>query len=414
MSQTSQRLMTLLVLCFSASLGLASEKDNSLLGAFENGKFKGQVGLYYEVTDFRQRSAQDSKNESYSNAYLQLKYETAQWNQFQIGAELFAASEITDRDQSSNPAKPLGYQQDFEDSKQVSLSELYLKYNFAEKSYILIGRYNHKKITHIDDSHSEGFYLAYNEVKDLKVIAGLMTRFAELDYDDFEDFGQAQDKQDLGDNAAYGDASPYLVYLDVKYKINDSASVNPYAYFQNNYAAVYGSDLSLKTEISEELSTGLKSSLYYVDDQRTDQDDEDSLVGHLRPWIAFSDLKLSVGYTHFSQGFSKPKWFADYLTGFDQVPNYNSSSFTAQDSATATFFTAEYKFNDFSLRYGIQQWDNDKNNGIDTLEQEIIFGYKIIKNTDVALRLLDVDQGSDSAQKGQSYRKIEARLRYKF
>ena len=46
----------------------------------------------------------------------------------------------------------------------------------------------------------------------------MMTRFAEIDFDDGEDFGRTNDAQDLDNETTYGPSSgPMLVYLEGKY-----------------------------------------------------------------------------------------------------------------------------------------------------------------------------------------------------
>ena len=397
----------MLLFCFSNF----AESKSTLTETFTEGQLSGEAGLYYEVTDFKRSSQESVNNESFANLYTQIKYETAKWNNLQIGAQLFAAQDIYD-DNGSNNNK--GYDQDFERDAQVSFSEIYLKYWFSDKSYILAGRYNHKKITHIDDSHSQGAYISYNDIENLKFTAGFMTHFAELDYDDFEDFGRKNDSQDLADHS-YGESANVLFYIDAKYQISKELKANSYIYYQDNYAAVYGSDFDYSREISETITAGLKTSAYLVDDQRTEEaNNQNAFVAHIRPWITISDLKLEVGYTHFGKGLFKPKWFGDYLTGFDQVTEYNSAGVTDEDTMRVVQASATYKFKKLYARYGIIKWDNDADNGADALEQELIFGYKVCKSTDLALRLLDVDHGSDSRREGLSYQKIEARLRYKF
>ena len=379
---------------------VSSEK--TLSDSFKDGKFKGQAAVYYEVHD-RDKSG-GTTGDSFAVGTLKLKYETAKWNNIQFGAELFAASQLYDHGNE--------YAGDFDkangdDNTLAALSEIYIKYNFGKKSFIKAGRYSHKKTSHFDDAQSEGAFIQYNEIEDLSVNFGFMTKFAELDYDDFEDFGDSGSEggQDLSDDK-YGDSDDFVVYLDADYKISDSLSINPYLYHQGDYASVLGSELTLKGKLSENTKIGTTANFYTVetDGDLKDTEGSGSQAVSFHPWVKFGNLKLGTGVAYFTEGVAKPAWFKDYLGGFDQENEYPGASAT-DESTTAIQGTVEYKYNNFKVRYGIQQWDTAN----EELEQELIFGYKFTKALDLSLRLFAVDQtGSDD------YNKMEARLRFKF
>ena len=401
-------ILSIFLLAFSCF----ASTQNSLSKAFTDGQFSGEAGLYYEASDFKRSSQESANNESYAHLWTQIRYKTAKWNNLQLGAQVLAAQDLYD---DNAAADNKGYHQDFEGEDHIAFSELYLKYYFTEKSYILVGRYYNKKLTYLDDSHSEGAYISYQDIEDLTVTAGFMTQFAEFDYDDFEDFGRENGSQDLGDSDFYGDAANAVFFLDARYKANKNLDINGYIYYQDDYAAVLGSDLKYSHEFSETLSSGLKTSAYLVDDQRTTgEDNQNAFVASASPWIAISNIKLETGYTHFGKGLFKPRWFSDYILAFDQMGPYNTLGATDDGSMRAVHATATYKFKNFYAHYGIIKWDNDAENSIDTLDQELIFGYKVTKSTDLTLRFIESKFGDDSSSQGSSFQKIEARLRYKF
>ena len=393
------------IACLSMLFGMnasAEVKTSTLEDAFKNGKFSGKVQAYYEVTE-------DSDDDSFAVATFKLKYQTAKWNNFQLGVEAYAASQLYD---SGN-----AYQKDFDsadggDNTVAALSEIYLKYFFTEKSFIQAGRWNHKKVSrgHLEDSHSEGVNIQFNDVDNLKLNLGVITQTAEFDYDDFENWGDGSStgQQDFSDNATYGEATPYLLFVDAEYAFSDSFSINPYLYFQDDYATVFGSDASLEFELSECAKAGVDATVYAVEvdgllDVAGDEGDGGQVFG-LLPYVTIGDLRLGVGAVHFTQGNVRPRWFNDYITSFDQERAYPDVD---QEAVTAYQATAEYKLKSFKIRYGIQQWEGEDQ--VDELEQELIFGYKFTKKFDGEIRLFNVDR-----ENSEDYEKIEARLRYKF
>ena len=53
--------------------------------------------------------------------------------------------------------------------------------------------------------------MSIKEIADLELTVGMMNRFAEIDYDDGEDFGRTNKSQDLDSEGSYGSGSkPFL------------------------------------------------------------------------------------------------------------------------------------------------------------------------------------------------------------
>ena len=241
----------------------------------------------------------------------------------------------------------------------------------------------------------------------------LFSKQVNFDYDDFrisKNYGEGSNDGDADfSDSSYGDASPFVLFVDAEYQISDNFSVNPYVYFQDDYATVFGSDASFEVEISEGTKAGVDATIYAVETQGVldttgDAGDGGQVLGAL-PYVKLGDLKLGAGLVHFTEGNVRPRWFNDYITGFDQEQAYPGAN---DEAVTAYQATVEYKLNNFKVRYGIQQWDGE--NEVDELEQELILGYKFTKSFDGEIRLFNVDQD----QGDEDYEKIEARLRFKF
>ena len=153
---------------------------SDLATAFKEGKTKVQIGSYMEAIDKDERDS----DKNWGTAYIDLKYETAEWNRLKLGIGFLGHHQLfSDADNGGDP-----YDSDIETD--VAMPELYLKYLFGEDSSVVVGRYNHKKISHIDDAQSEGAYIQFKEIDNVELVAGVMRKFAELDYDDGEDFGR--------------------------------------------------------------------------------------------------------------------------------------------------------------------------------------------------------------------------------
>ena len=395
-------------------------EGSSLEDAFKNGKVKGKAQLYYESQEEKDNGR---RSDGFAVATLTLGYETAKWNDFKFGATAFAASQLYDHGEE--------FGDDFdaagdEDNVQAALSEIYLKYYFAEKSFIQAGRWNHKKVTrkHFEEDHSEGVNIQFNEVEGLSLNAGIVTQVGEFNYDDLEHYGDdsSENDNDFSDDNTYGDAAPVVLFVDALYDINENFSINPYVYYQDDYAAVYGSDFKFKTKLSEDTKTGLNATAYAVETmgQLEEESGSGSVVLSAQPWVSFGGLKLAVGFTHFNHGVVRPQWFNDYLGRFDQDNQEPGGVDADGDGSTTDNFSAihaivQYKIGKFKLKYGIQQWDGGGNvgndDGAEELEQEFIVNYKVTKAFDAELRFFHVefDNANDT-----DYDRIEARLRYKF
>lgn len=368
-------------------------------------KVKGTIGIYAEET---MADASD-KDFGWATNYIKLKYETGKWNNLKLGIEFLAHNQLWNHhdDNASD-----GFDKDIEDKSGVA--QMYLDWSITDKTNFRIGRWEHKNISHIDDLQSEGFYIQSKEIENLTLVAGMMRKFAEIDYDDFE--GWDKDSQDLSDEGTYGDSKDYLAFIEATYKAGDLLKINPYYMVQPDYAAVIGGDLNLTAKVGDDLKLGADFKAYNVSPEG-DQEDiyDDATVWGIEPFVKVAGFTLAVGYTEADEGsngkdaMNKPAWMRDYMTGFDQDKVYGS----VKENARGQYAKLKYKQGKFGAHvyYGEFEYGEDRDAQIDELELQV--NYKFTDNFDGNIRYFIVDY-NDAAGDTKDYDKIEARFRYKF
>ena len=385
-------------------------KSLTLVEAFQNGKLKGTLGSYGEYTDYNYGG--DKKDFGWLTGYLEFKYETARWNNLKLGAKIVGHQQLADNSAYSE----LKFDKDIED--EIGLAELYLDYAFTDKTTIRLGRFNHKKFTHIDDSQSQGGYLQFKEIENLDIVIGAINKFAEMDYDDIETFSRESGSQDLSDDGEYGEnSSDLLWFAEATYKLG-FLELNPFLYYQENYATVYGMDTVIEGKVAESTKLGLNIFAYGVDaDTSTGSKfagEKDGYGYSIEPFVKVSNWKVLVGFATLGGSregsVNRPTWFRDYLVHFDQDKYYKTQGLSA------LYAKVKWKSGDWKAQvyYGHFTYDvytgNDKDQHSSN-QLEIQATYKITKNLDLNVRGFNVTYDNDG---GNDYQKVETRLRYKF
>ena len=393
-------ILLILALCLMAANISFAEDAETVEDAFRNGTFSGTIGSYYE---FVNRDA-DSTDDGWATAYITLKYETLSWKQLKMGARFFAHGQLYS-DDDDGVTDPF----DVDIESKYTLPELYLNFALTEASSVTVGRWDHLKITHIDDNQSEGAYVQMKEIEGLDVVAGFMRRFAEIDYDDGEDFGRKGNAQDLDSEATYGPGSgAYLYFLEGTYKGIDMLTFNPYVMYQNDYASVYGIDTKIEKKFEKpELTLGSDVSYYHVDADIADSGDANNYS--VVPFVKKGPVYLNVGYTRFDDGnaLNRPPWLKEYLFTVDQYATYASAdSEVISGKLKLTFgdFWTHFVFADSNYAMAAGRGDGSQ-------EYELQFGCKLFKNLDLNVRLFDVqfDNVDD-----RDYQKIESHIHFDF
>jgi len=377
-----------------------AEDSLTIEDVFKKGTFSGTIGNYFE---FIAKEADDS-NAGWSTAYLTLKYETLSWNNLKFGARFFAHGELYSEhdDGTTDP-----YEQDIE--TKFTLPEVYLNYSFLNHSSVTAGRWDHRKVSHIDDAQSEGGYLSFKEVKNLELIAGVMRRFAEIDYDDGEDFGRTNDAQDLDSENTYGSGSgPLLVFLEARYQPVELLKFNPYFMYHNDYASVFGIDTGISAEWKQHgVKYGGDIIYEHIDADITGSSDADIIV--IQPFVQKGPVELKFSYSKFDDGdaLNHPGWLADSFNIVDQD--------TAKNNAGAEIFEGRIKYAWdkawVSYTYATATYQTSSSEGEGYSDNEFQIGYNLTKNLDVNIRFFIVafDDIDD-----RDYNKVETRMRFKF
>lgn len=374
-----------------------AEGMETLEDAFKGGKISGTIGNYFEQVD-----KDNANNYGWSTVYAELKYKTAEWNRLSLGIAFFGHGDVyNDSESTSFDA----FNADVE--KEFTMPELYLTAGLLEKSSVTVGRFDHRKVSHIDDVQSEGGYLSYNEIENLALNVGVMRRFAEIDYDDGEDFGRNNDAQDLDNTATFGQKSePYLLFLDGTYKATDILTFKPYAMFQQGYASVYGIDTDLKLT-SGEVTYGSNFYYYFVDSKQATSDN--ASVYAAAPYVKLGPVDALIGYAHFDDGlaFNRPTWLSDNLLPLDQIAGYGLTG------SQVYFGKIKYTIGKFWTHVAAGLYDHDftaaVGDGIKEYEWQV--GYNFTKSLSVNVRLFDVSYDKVSSK---DYQKIETHVAFKF
>ena len=385
------------LLMFSSSV--FADEAQEFKNAFRDGKFSGEIGSYFEYKD---NEASDS-NTGWATAYLTFKYETLKWNDLQFGVRFFGHGQLYNETQNSSD--PFGADIETE----FTLPELYFNYAFGEASNFRIGHWEHGKVSHIDDNQSEGLYVQYKEIEKLELIAGLMNRFAEIDYDDGEDFGRTNDSQDLDDEPTYGsDSKPNLYFFEARYQPADLIGLNPFFMIQNDYASVFGLETNVKSEW-EKYKIKYGANILYENINAEIAGSGDANVFAIMPFVQKGPVKLDLCYSMFSDGsaLNKPQWLADINNIVDQD--------NADGMAGAEFFETRIKYSFeklwLSYAFGIANYDTSASAGNGFNDNEFQVGYKITDSLDVNVRYFIVSY-DDIANK--DYNKVETVLKFKF
>ncbi|MDT8389266.1 MAG: hypothetical protein RRC34_02010 [Lentisphaeria bacterium] len=401
-----------LMACSTFAAEEAQSLNDEFVGALKGGKVKGTIGTYMEGKKYDDEQFSKGKSQgdefSWGTGYVSLGYTTGQFKGFSIGLEFLGHFELW----SSDDDKKGYFHKDIEDGSEFSMPQAYLQYNFTDKTEVVVGRWNHQKFTHFDDAQAEGaFFRTRDLVPNVDFTVGVATAFAELDYDDAEDWDY--EVQNF-DNEKYGEDSwDFVLFSELVWDVVDGVSVNPYVYYQDEYAAVYGVDLDAGIAVTEAVTVGARTASYFVDDLRGDDltaNPEDAFCWSVTPYVEVTAGKagkvtLEAGYAAFDgSDMNKPAWLRDYIIGvLDQDNEY------AADESDVVFGRITWALGPFWAHYAVGYY-HDIDDEDRVTENEVQLGYKITKNVDVNLRLFDVDYDTGASD----YQKFEFRGRVRF
>ncbi|RMD83415.1 MAG: hypothetical protein D6820_02350 [Lentisphaerae bacterium] len=369
-------------------------------------KFSGEIGSYGEIHKY-----QHDVNDSYKwlTAYIDLKFEMAPIADLglSLGGEFLGHNEVYDSDEDR-------YDVDIEHSAKESLAQLYLKYEFEKMLMAQFGRidtmWNGKKMTHLDDNRYQGLIANYALRDDMRISAGYITAFAELDYDDAEEFYYVDNNnnKDAGQGVALAEYAwtPNFGMLGL--------TINPYVYDQTDYANVMGANLQAKLAISDGFKVGSILDLQRINSRVNGVKDADNYH------IAFTGelglggpnkLSAQIGHANLDGDdgevyMVKPNWFEDYMIPIDQtqIPyNQNASSyygkvkFATEMMGHACWASVVY----LDTRYNVNSFARD---------WEFQVGYSFTRKSAINLRLFHIEYDNSA----MNANRLEMKVNYKF
>lgn len=392
---------------FLIGAATAFADSDSLPAAFTNGTLKGTVGTYMEYRDF----AAPNRDFGWGTGYFYIKGESDRYYRTKIGVSFLRHVKLWN-DEANNKNN---YRDDIEEL--WGIPELYLDIGLTEKSKtsLRVGRWENKG-THIDDAQSEGFYLQSSEWTNFSFRVGGFRKFAELDYDDGEDFGRNNDSQVVGDDATFGSgAASWVFFAEAEAKCG-FMELNPYLYVHDGYANVYGLDTDSKWDIGEDSKIGFRMDGYYV--QAADSSGMgDGQAGTIAPYITVGPVTVTVGCVRMggsesNQSLNKPAWFADYLEPSDQLIPY--SNMASMQDLQSLYAKIKYTKGAFwtHLAYFDCTCDSSKFGTANSVA-EFQVGYNFGHGFDLNLRLFDCEFNGTGAD-AVDYQKAELLARYNF
>lgn len=432
---------------------LVESLGDSFVDTLKKGKVSGTIGTYWERVWYDEPDYEDgaqvapgvpqnrgNRNYGWGTGYLSLGYKSADFHGFTFGAEFLGHFKLRHDESTRNGVGTDHYQADIEDGAEFSMPQVWVQYGFTDDTKVVAGRWEHVDFTHFDDVQAEGAYFRTGEIndllpesliKDIDLTIGFATKFAELDYDDGEDWDK--ESQDFSEDRYYGkDSSDYVLFSELVIDVADYLTANPYVYWQDDYAAVYGLDFDAHAKAADDVTVGTRTSTYWV--EATDREyltgtpqavytrQSDAFCWAVAPYVEvgteYGDFEVQAGYAVFDgesdrSALNKPEWLRDYIVDvLDQDRLYG-----AQD-CEVLFGKIKWSYGKFWTHYAVGYYHSiyrgaTADDGRVT-ENEIQLGYKITKNIDVNLRLFDVDYDYESNSLNNDYQKVEFRGRIRF
>jgi len=403
-----KKLIAMLVITGFICANAKATTLDELTKALKDCNISGTVGTYFEAKDFKRAPNGTDTDFQWATGYLNLNYSSSQWHNLQLNVGFLAHTELLNR--SGNDVDR--YSADIEDDGRITLPVFNLMWHISDKSELVIGRWDHRKNTHLDDSHSEGAYLHYGDLERVDFIFGVMRRFAELDYDDGENFGDGgrRHPQDLSREDIYGeDAAHYVIFAEANLNIApDVFSANPYIYYQENSSQVYGVDMTLQSK-TESAAVGVQATYYHVNVDVDFPGIADADCWGIIPFVKLtSGLCAKIGYIEFDGSGkagddiarNKPLWFRDYLVDMDQTIMYGAQHCRTMFAKVGYKFNKTWKTHIACARY---TFGEDRDGRSTELEFQVTCN--LTKEASLNLRFFDVDFTEETGM--DDYQKVE-------
>jgi hypothetical protein len=386
---------------------------------FDSGTYEltlGNYTTYGHLSDSKNPRFNGKKTAGFSNAYLHAFYETAQWNKLQLGVGFHGNGKLWGVHDT--------YGEMFDHEYYIYNSDLYLKYNFTDKTYLQGGRFNTRNISnHLDPQYGQGFRLDFNEVENLRVQLGIFTRFAYFWEDGFGDYEKidSESRYDELSPVAKNDIGSELYMVEMTYSFSDDIWIDPYFYHQSNYVNWYGLDVHLG-QSTDWGSYGTTIYAYQVDplfDSNDPSEQDNSFNWSFKPFINIGKTQFDLGYAKFGSNaaVNRPNYTYKYLT--DILYRDNQGTVEIMDKNTAYgkencqvyFGRINYQEERWNIYITAAQFDTEDD---DVLELQVGASYSITDDLRIGSRIVDLAYAEDTTTYSQDMTYIEAWLFYDF
>lgn len=256
------------------------------------------------------------RSRGFSNTFLEGAFETGEWNRLQLGVGFYSHLKTWDIHDS--------YELRFDHDQHVYLTDIYLKLNFLENSFLQVGNFNVRTIgNHLDPQYGQGLRIKIAENEKFTLQFGVLQKFAWFWDDAYQDYWKLDDADFYGDALnddpeATSDLGSELYFVELNYNLSEDIWFNPYFYHQDKYVNWYGLDSNIghKTEWG---SFGAKILMYEVDplyDAADDDLEKDSFNWSFKPFVNVGRFEFDLGYAKFGRNgaVNRPAWGYRYLT----------------------------------------------------------------------------------------------------
>jgi hypothetical protein len=271
--------------------------------ALGSGKASGEVGILGTWGEIEMGN--ESEDGAYAVGFLRLNYATEAYKGFSANVGFFGTTELYDSEDMIYDAlysggNVLGINM----TDEVTMPVACINYTNADFT-ASIGRMSTAG-THFFGSNMEALTFGFNGIKNTKLSAGIVQGLADVDMYKTIDF------MNIDEMAITEDAENYVIFMEGVFTGIDMVSLNPYIYYNKDYAAVYGIDAGF-SYAQEDITWGVDVCGYMTD---PDVDDADSKFNWaIIPSINYRNFTLRGGYAMYGSGDGviAPAWFNEYF-----------------------------------------------------------------------------------------------------
>ncbi len=356
-----------------AELESKTEKENSIL---DNGDLSVTLGAFTDHINYKDRNTDlsDTPDEGYGSGYVDLSFSKKITDDLSFGVSFLGVERLYEDEENNF--------NEFYDSNYETRSimyNLYLKYDFNE-SFITLGRQS------IDDIFGQDPSLAavvgFNEIENFSILGGVIKEQAVADYDEIIDWARVDSRAD--DGSQLGE----IYFINTTITIPEIATITPYYYAQDEVADVYGANIAIEKELSDDLSIGLALDYNVIED--------DTLNGEtgynygITPSVTLGKFSLGLGYIKTSNDAvaDRTVFGADY---FDSMPEAEMAFANDAESLVANLEIAATDKLTIALSYGQTDYGVDETK-VNSVEESLLgLTYAVSDNLELSASILNVD-----------------------